>query len=836
MQVSSAEHRCACSIQGGAQARKRRRVQPPGARTGAQGSAKAEIVGSEPGERGDVGKAERTGKAADETGCARRLNETGKGHLTEMSTQPTGALVSGIEHHPEQTGARKGAKIREIGPPVGHEHGHEPHPALGEGSKGSEDLGPVSLGKKADLDHVHPGRRDPFRRRSDQLRIHRQIACSGGKRHPTRKARDGGGELRQGPGPKRTALGVFKVQKLDPAFKRGLGFLEIGDTCEQSRTTGKGQGRSAHGRESQARDWLALPKPAKSKAASQEDAMIRLTGGRIYDPLNGIDGEVRDLWIAGDRIVPAPPPGTAAESFDVSGCVVMPGGIDLHSHIGGGKVTIARLLMAEEHRRHRQPRGDGLRAGSGEVSPSSFTTGYRYAELGYTAAFEPAMLPANARAAHQEMADIPIVDRGAYVVLGNDDLFLNLLAEGAGEDAIADYVGWTLQATGALAVKIVNPGGIAAFKYGQRQLDLDEGAGPWGVTPRRVLHALADALDRLGVPHPIHVHGCNLGMPGSAASTLATIRAMEGRRIHLTHLQFHAYGREGPRGFSSGAPAIAELINAASNVSLDVGQVLFGQTVTASADTMAQFRNASLARPRRFVGMDIECEAGCGVLPFRYKDKSFVNALQWAVGLELFLLVEDPWRIALTTDHPNGAAFTRYPELIRLLMDKDFRDAEFAKLPATVRALSILPSIKREYSLFEIAILTRAGPARLLGLAREYGHLGPGAKANIAVYREDRDRARMFASAHLLFKDGRLVVRDGAILAPELRGAFHRVQPGFDRAIEGRVRSFFETYRDQRLESFVLGEDELSELGAVVTHACCGAPPPPAPARTEARP
>ncbi|MCS6877829.1 MAG: formylmethanofuran dehydrogenase subunit A [Geminicoccaceae bacterium] len=561
--------------------------------------------------------------------------------------------------------------------------------------------------------------------------------------------------------------------------------------------------------------------------------MIRLTGGRIFDPLNGIDGAVRDLWIADGRIVPEPPPGTPAETIDVSGCAVMPGGIDLHSHIGGGKVAIARLLMAEEHRARRESRGPGRRAGTGEVTPSSFLTGYRYARLGYTAAFEPAMPPANARAAHHEMADIPLVDRGAYVLLGNDDFFLRLLAEGAGAEAIADYVGWTLRATGALAVKIVNPGGIAAFKYGQRRLDLDERAAPYGVTPRAVLLALSDALERLAVPHPIHVHGCNLGVPGNAASTLATIRAMEGRRIHLTHLQFHAYGSEGPRRFSSAAPAIAELVNACPNVSLDVGQVMFGQTVTASADTMAQFRNAAHAHPRRWVGMDIECEAGCGVVPFRYRDKSFVNALQWAIGLELFLLVEDPWRIALTTDHPNGAAFTRYPELVRLLMDKDFRDAAFARLPRAARALSILPSIRREYSLFEIAILTRAGPARLLGLERELGHLGPGARADVAVYRDDPDRERMFARAHLLFKGGRLVVRDGEVLEPEPRGAVHLVRPEFDPAIETRIRAFFESYRDQRLSSFVLGEDELAEAGEVVVHPCRGAPPLPR-AREEA--
>ncbi len=556
---------------------------------------------------------------------------------------------------------------------------------------------------------------------------------------------------------------------------------------------------------------------------------IRLTGGRIFDPLGGIDGEISDLWIEDGRIVPPPPPGTPAELFDVSGCVVMPGGIDMHSHIGGGKVTIARLLMAEEHRAHREVGGRGCRAGSGEATPSSFITGYRYARLGYTAAFEPAMLPSNARASHHEMADIPLLDKGAYVLLGNDDFFLRLLAEGAGERAIADYVAWTLHATGALAVKIVNPGGIAAFKYGQRRLDLDERAAPYGVTPRAVLESLAEALDRLAVPHPIHVHGCNLGVPGNMASTLATIRAMEGRRIHLTHLQFHSYGAEGPRRFSSGAPAIAELVNAQPNVSLDVGQVMFGRTVTASADTMAQFRNAAHAHPRRWVGMDIECEAGCGVVPFRYRDESFVNALQWAIGLELFLLVEDPWRIALTTDHPNGGPFTTYPRLIRLLMDKEFRDAEFARLPKAARELSILPSIRREYTLREIAILTRAGPARLLGIERELGHLRPGARADVAVYRDDPDRERMFACVHLLFKNGRLVVRHGEVLEPNLRGAFHFVRPGFDPAIEERVRTFFETWRDQRLGSFVLGRDELAELGEPIEHVCRGAPPPPSP-------
>ncbi len=78
--------------------------------------------------------------------------------------------------------------------------------------------------------------------------------------------------------------------------------------------------------------------------------------------------------------------------------------------------------------------------------PSTLAAGYRYAEMGYTTAFEPAVLPVNARQAHMEMADTPMLDTGGYAMLGNDDLLLQLMSEGAGQEVINDYVAWTLHA------------------------------------------------------------------------------------------------------------------------------------------------------------------------------------------------------------------------------------------------------------------------------------------------------------------------------------------------------------------------------------------------------
>jgi formylmethanofuran dehydrogenase subunit A len=317
------------------------------------------------------------------------------------------------------------------------------------------------------------------------------------------------------------------------------------------------------------------------------------------------------------------------------------------------------------------------------------------------------------------------------------------------------------------------------------------------------------------------VHSSNLGLPGNVESTLGTIRASEGLPIHLTHIQFHSYGTEGDRKFSSAAARIAEAINSTPNASCDVGQILFGQTVTASGDAMAQHRNSGLANPKKFVVMDIECDAGCGVLPFKYRDKNFVNALQWAIGLEIFLLAADPWRVFLTTDHPNGAPFTTYPHLIRLLMDRTFRNDRLAQLNVDAQALTTLGSIEREYTLNEIAILTRAAPAKLLGIS-DIGHLAPGAIADITVYRDNADREVMFTSPEYVFKDGEVIVRDGKVVKVTW-GRYHTVQPEYDRGIEKRLRDYYARYQTIRADHLRISAEEMHTFGhgaALLTHPC----------------
>ena len=288
---------------------------------------------------------------------------------------------------------------------------------------------------------------------------------------------------------------------------------------------------------------------------------------------------------------------------------------------------------------------------------------------------------------------------------------------------------------------------------------------------------------------------------------LDTIAALEGLPAHLTHIQFHSYGTEGPKKFSSAALQLVEAVNANPQISIDVGQILFGQTVTASGDTMRQHANSGLANPRKWVGADIEGMAGCGVVPFRYREQSYVNALQWVIGLEIFLGVGNPWQVVLTTDHPNGAPFTSYPHLIRLLMDRSFREEQLARLHPEVVSQCALRSITREMTLDEIAVMTRSGPARLLGIP-DRGQLGVGAAADIAVYREQADREAMFRVPERVFKDGALVAKHGTLTATPVGGT-HFVEPGYDTAIEKTLRKHWGDHGAINFDNVAITHDEL---------------------------
>ena len=537
--------------------------------------------------------------------------------------------------------------------------------------------------------------------------------------------------------------------------------------------------------------------------------MLKIKNGRVYDPANGVDGEVGDICIENGKIVDPCFTSKADETIDASGCVVMPGGVEIHSHIAGAKVNSARSMCPEDHYDHFKASTWESRAGTGYTVPTTYLTGYLYSQLGYTTAFEAAVPPLEARHAHEEFNDTPMLDSGMYTLMGNNYMLMKVLNEkddSRRRERIRNLITWLLTSSKGYAVKVVNPGGVESWKWNQGGVDLDTPVPPYGVTPRTIIFELAAGVEDLKLPHAMHIHANHLGESGNYKTTLETMRTLEGLRTHFTHLQFHSYGATRKGGIKSAAPEIIDYLNEHPEFTFDIGQIVFGPATTMTADAPMQFKLHQLTG-NKWINSDIEMETGSGIVPMRYRPSITINAVQWCIGLELLLLAKNPWQVVLTTDHPNGGPFTAYPEIIRLLMDKDYRRSRVEKLNPRALRRTHLQELDREYTMEEITIITRSAPARILGLARK-GHLGAGADADVAIYREGRDKDKMFAKADHVLKDGKIIFRNGQVLESVVGRRFFVVPDGSGSLMPDLVEDFNNYYTVQ-LSNFAVQEEYL---------------------------
>ena len=510
---------------------------------------------------------------------------------------------------------------------------------------------------------------------------------------------------------------------------------------------------------------------------------IIVKGGFIIDPTRKIDGDVGDIAIKDGKIVEKV--SSSAKVIDAKGKIVMAGGVDVHSHVAGPKVNVGRLMRPEDKLLAGVSRSamakNGHRMESGFSIPSTFKTGYDYARMGYGFVMEAAMPPIHSPHVHEEIHDTPIIDEAALPVFGNNWFVMEYLKNGEVENT-ASYIAWLLRATKGYGVKVVNPGGTAAWGWGLNCLKLDDKVPYFEVTPREIITGLLKANEYLGLPHSMHVHQNDLGNPGNYQGTIESLKISEGIKpknkfgrdqvLHSTHLQFHSYKGDNWANFESGAKEVMDYVNKNKAITIDTGNVTLDETTTMTADGPFEHHLHGLNH-LKWANVDVEMETAAGVVPYVYDKDIKVCDIQWAIGLELALFAKDMNRTFLTTDHPNAGPFTRYPRVIKWLMSKKAREATlgtFRHKDKVVEATH-LHGMDRELTLFEIAQMTRSGPAKCLGLSNIYGGLAPGMIGDVGVF--DLNHTSMpsdaekiesaFQRAACFIKSGEIVVKDGEI-------------------------------------------------------------------------
>lgn len=555
-----------------------------------------------------------------------------------------------------------------------------------------------------------------------------------------------------------------------------------------------------------------------------------IKNGIVYDPLNSIDGEQMDICIKDGKIVESV--SEAADVIDASGKIVMAGGVDPHTHIAGPKVNVGRMFRPEDSKKDAEVITNLKRAGSGFSVPSTFMTGYRYSQMGYTTAMEAAMPPLLSRHTHEEFIDTPFIDHAAYPLFGNSWFVMEYLKDGD-IDKCAAFVSWLLKATKGYTIKIVNPAGTEAWGWGGNVHGIDDPAPYFDVTGGEIIRGLAEVNEKLGLPHAIHLHCNDLGHPGNYETTLKSFDVPKGIKanpkhgerdavLYATHVQFHSYGGTNWRDFVSEAPKVADYVNKNDHLVIDVGQVTLDETTLMTADGPMQYDLHTL-NGLKWANCDVELETGSGIVPFLYPPRAPVPACQWAIGLELFLLV-NPEKVCLTTDSPNGGPFIRYPRVMAWLMSNKYREDMIEnQVHKWVQKKTSVATLDKEYSFYEIAQVTRSTPAKVLGLSETKGHLGVGADADVAIYNfnpEVQDQSADYValeaalqnSAYVL-KDGNIIVKDGSVVSEGTHGRTYWINSLYDgeleKQVESEVEKVFKKYYSVNFANYPVQEEYL---------------------------
>lgn len=449
-------------------------------------------------------------------------------------------------------------------------------------------------------------------------------------------------------------------------------------------------------------------------------ADILIKNPAVYDPSLGISGEKTDILIQDGRI--SRKVKTGAKAIDAQGMVAMPLGVDIHSHFLQREIGIP---------------------------PSEIGT--EYARLGYGTINEASVYPHEADSVREEFSRIPVVDKLFLLLLANNAEILKKIS--IGEDPLPG-IRELLSSSRAHGIKALNPGGLV--QQDKEILSLNDEIPGLGITPRDILQTLIKAREKLKLPHPLHLHTNNLGRPGNFETTL---ESMDFSPLHIAHIQFSSYGGNSWENFCSEAESIAKKLNK-KDITADMGQIIYGSTNTVTADIPFASYLASLQEKK------MKKSNGRAIVPYTYRKDSGVNSVQWALGLEIALL-SDPWKIFLSTDSPNGGSFHNYPKIVAWLMDRKYRNKLLEESHPWASQRTTLPSLDREFSLEDIAIMTRAAPGKSLGIDISLKEGNPGSLAIYDLSPEESSGEKIekaFSSPKWVVKNGEVVVEDGKLL------------------------------------------------------------------------
>lgn len=456
---------------------------------------------------------------------------------------------------------------------------------------------------------------------------------------------------------------------------------------------------------------------------------LLVKNGFVFDPFNNIEGEEKDILIKDGKIVEKFASNSDVQEIDAKGKTVVPAAVEIHAHVASQQLNWVRLLGSNNQ--DFQNRWNGLTLTS---------IAKNYVSNGYTFILEANVFPSLSKQTIFDLKRLPVLDKG--FLLNPSNLWameLEFQKEMVEEGAV--FLSNLLEKVKGFGLKAYNPFEAEFWNWKVVRKNLIEKGRLFNFTPMDVYEKLSRFVEHLGLPHSIHAHIEGYESSYSKENLLATLNNVKllglkpnpkndfgikrSQVFHLAHGS--SYNIDGDNS------ELIKFYNENQDFDMDLGFIGFNMLnplITSDRHLINKLTNST--NPYRIIRSSVESEGDSFATLRKFSKKMKDDCLMWANAIDLALNIS-PWQLQFSINYPNYADIINLPEIASWLISNDAREQFMKDMESSFLKDNSITSNDKILTFNDYIILTRASPAKSLGIGSIKGNLGLGADADLNI-------------------------------------------------------------------------------------------------------
>ncbi len=456
---------------------------------------------------------------------------------------------------------------------------------------------------------------------------------------------------------------------------------------------------------------------------------LLVKNGFVFDPLNKIEGETKDIIIEDGKIVEKFKISSDIQELDAKGKIVIPAAVEIHAHVASQQVNWARLLGSVNL--EFQNLWNGLTLNN---------IAKDYVSNGYTFILEANVFPSLTKQTMFDLKRLPVLDKAFLLNPSNLwPLELEFQKDMVEEGAV--FLSNLLEKVKGFGLKAYNPFEAENWNWKVVRKNLTDKGRLFNFAPMDVYEKLPKFVEHLGLPHSIHAHIEGYESQYSKENLLATLSKVKSlglkpnpnndsivKRSQIFHLAHgSSYNMDGDNS------ELIKFYNENQDFDMDLGFIGFNAiNPLITSDRHLINKLITSTYPYKLIRSSVESEGDSFATLRRFNKKNKEDCIMWANAIDLALNIS-PWQLQFSVNYPNYADIKNLPEIASWLISNNAREQFTNDMEAGFLKDNSLTSSSKALTFNDFVILTRTSPAKSLGIGSIKGNLGIGADGDLNI-------------------------------------------------------------------------------------------------------